>query len=106
MYCALVIVHVCTGGNSNIVHINSDSRAEWFVLEDNVSIYVVHHRLESCWRIGEPEIHDCRFEESVSGFKRRFLLVSFVDTYIVVPPSDVKFGIDMCVAEIVDEVRD
>ena len=103
--CALMIVHVCAGGNSNVVHVNSDSCAEGFVLENDVAINVVHHGLEGRWRIGESEVHNRRFEKSISGFKCCFLLVSFADAYIVVPPSDVKLCVDMCVAEIVDKIR-
>ncbi len=47
--CVLVIAHVCAGGNSDIVHVDSDSCAEWFVFEDDIPIYVVHHGLEGCW---------------------------------------------------------
>src|SRR6266702_861047 len=49
VYCTLVIVYVCAGGDADIVHVNSDSRPEWLVLENDVSIYVVHHGLEGCW---------------------------------------------------------
>ncbi len=104
--CASMIVHVCASGDPNVVHINSDSRAKGFVFEDGVTIDVVHHGLEGRWRISESEIHNCRFEESISGFECHFLLVSFADTYVVVPPSNIKLCVDMCVAKIADEIRD
>src|SRR6266702_3306230 len=102
--CVAMIFDVCTRGNPNVVHINSDGRAERFVLEDHVTIYVVHHGLEGCWGIGESEIHDCRLEKSVSGFECGFLFVSFADAYIIVSPSDVKLCVYMCIAEVADEV--
>jgi len=49
MDCASVIIHVCTGSDANVVHVDSDSCAEWFVFEDDVAIDIVHHGLEGCW---------------------------------------------------------
>src|SRR6266702_6066986 len=100
----MVIVYVCASGNPNVVHVYPNSCAEGFMFEDNVPIDVVHHGLESRWQVGESEIHDCRFKKSVSGFKRRFLLVSFANAYIVVPPSDIKLRIDVGIAEVTDEI--
>ncbi len=45
----LMIFHVCASGDPNVVHVDSDSRAEGFMLENDVAIDVVHHGLESCW---------------------------------------------------------
>src|SRR6266702_2074811 len=87
--CVLMISHVGTSGDSDVVHVDSDGCTEWFVFENDVSVYVVHHGLEGRWRISESEVHDCRCEKSVSGFKCCFLLVSFTDANVVVPPSDV-----------------
>ncbi|SRR6266702_1410610 len=74
------------------------------MLEDNVVIDVVHHGLERCWRVGESEIHDCRFKKSVSRFKCRFWFISLTDAHIIVAPSDVEFGVYMCITEVSDEV--
>src|SRR6266702_8036641 len=104
--CALMIVHVCTGGNSDVVHVDSNSRAEGFVLEDDIVVDVVHHGLEGCWRIGESEVHDRRFEKSVSGFECCLLFVSLTDVYVVIPPPDVKYRVDMCVTKIADKICD
>ena len=105
MYCALMVGHICTGGDSNVVHVNSDSRTERFVFEDGVVVNIVHHCLERCWRIGESEIHDRRFEKSISGFKRCLLFISFANTYVIIPPSNVKFCVYVCVAEITDKIH-
>ena|SRR6266571_3468779 len=101
-----MIFKVGMSGDSDVVHINSDRCPKGFVFENDVPIDVVHHSLECCWRIGESKIHDGGFEESVSGFKRCFLLVSFTDAYIVIPPSDVKFHIYVRIAEVAYEIGD
>ncbi len=47
--CASMIVHVCAGGDSNVIHIDADSHAEGFVFENDIVIDVVHHGLEGRW---------------------------------------------------------
>jgi|SRR6266702_5758802 len=101
-----VVVEVGTSGDANVVHIDADCGAKGFVFEDNVPVDEVHHGLKGRWQISEPKIHDGWFKKSVSGFECCFLFVSFADSYVVVAPSNVKFGIYMCVAEILNEVRD
>src|SRR6266702_4052985 len=101
-----MIVHVGTGGDADVVHVDSNGRTKGFVLEDDIAVDVVHHGLEGRWRIGESEVHDRRLEKSVSGFKCCLLFVSFSDAYIVVPPPDVEFRVDMCVSKITDKIRD
>ncbi len=106
MNCASVIVQVRTGGDSDIIHVNSDSRAEGFMLENDITINIIHHGLEGRWRVGKSEIHDCRFKESVSGFECCFLFIAFTNAYIVIPPSDVKFCVYVCITEVADEICD
>ncbi len=104
MYCTSMIGYICAGSDSNVVHVDSDGRAEGFMFENDVVIDIVHHHLKGCWQIGESEVHDCWFKKSVSGFKCGLLFVSFANAYVVVPPLNVKFRVDMCVAEVADEV--
>src|SRR6266702_1927952 len=106
VYSTLMVGYICASGDPNVVHVNSASRSKTFMFEDDVTIDVVHHRLERCWRIGESKVHNCRFEESVSGFKGCLLLIPFTDSYIVVSPANVELRIDVCVTEVSDEVRD
>src|SRR6266702_4829801 len=94
----LMVSEVGTGSNTNVVHVYADRRTERFVFENDVTVDKVHHSLKRRQRIGESKIHHCRFEKSISGFKRIFLLVSFVDPYVIVTPSYVEFGIDVCIA--------
>jgi len=104
--CASMIVHICTGGDSNVVHVDLDGCAKGFMFEDDVVINVVHHGLESRWGIGKSEVHDCRFKEPVSGFERCFPFISLADPDIVIPPSDVELRVNMRVAKIADEICD
>ncbi len=101
-----MIIKVSASGDADVVHVNVDCGAEGFVFEDDVSVDEVHHGLEGRWRISEPKIHNCWFEESVSGFKRCFLFIPFTDSYIIVAPPDVEFCIYVCITEISNEVRD
>ncbi len=94
----LMVSEVGTGSNTNVVHVYADRRTERFVFENDVTVDKVHHSLKRRRRIGESKIHHCRFEKSVSGFKGGFLLVSFADPYVIVTPSYVEFGIDVCIA--------
>ncbi len=104
--CATVIVKISVGGDADVVHIDADGGPKWFMLDDDVMVDVVHHSLEGSWRVCKPEIHDCGFKETVSCFKCRLLFISFANAYIVIPPLDVELCVYVCVAEIVDEIRD
>ena len=75
------------------------------MFEDDVTIDEVHHRLEGRWGVGETEIHYCRFEKPISGFKSCLVFVPVTNAYVVVPPSYVKFRVDMRVAQITYEIR-
>jgi len=102
--CALVVVEVGMSGDADIIHVDMDCRPKGFVFEDGVAVDVVHHGLECCWGVGESEIHHGRFKESVSGFKRGFLLIPFMNLDVVVTPSDIEFCVYVCITEVSNEV--
>src|SRR6266702_124462 len=104
MYCMLMIRHICTGGDSDVVHVDPNSCTKTFMFENDVAVDVIHHRLESRWRIGKSKIHDRRFKKPVSGFECCLLFVSLPNAYIVVPPANIKFRVDVCVTEVTDKV--
>src|SRR6266702_1121598 len=106
MNCTTMIVEVGTSSDTNVVHVDADGGTKGFMLEDSVAIDEVHHRLKGRWRIGKSEIHDRRFKEAVSGFECRLGLISFADAYVIVSPADVELCINVCVAEVSDEIRD
>ena len=104
--CALMVIKISAGGNTDVVHVDTDSGPKRFMFGDDITVDVVHHGLEGRWRVCESEIHDHRFKKTVSGFECRFLFITFLNAYIVIPPSDVELHVYMCVAEVTDEIRD
>jgi hypothetical protein len=54
----------------------------------------VHHGLEGCQGVGEPEEHDGWFEQAFVGDKCCFPFVSFFDPDVVVAPTDVEFRVE------------
>jgi len=104
MNCAMVVVEGSTSGDTNVIHIDADRCSKGFVFKNNIPIDVVHHGLEHRWGVGKLEVHDRGFEKSISGFKGCFLFIPFADSYVIVPPSDVKFRVYVCVAKVPNEV--
>ncbi len=45
----LMIVKIGASSDTNVVHIDANGCSKWFVLENDITVYVVHHGLESCW---------------------------------------------------------
>ncbi len=86
------------GVDCYIVHVD---RYAPFV--DQVAEYRVHHSLERCRRVGEPEEHDCWFVESLVGDERRFPSILRFDEHFIVPPLDVDTGELCAVAQSVDQ---
>jgi len=101
-----VVIEGGASGNADVIHVNADCHSKGFMFEDDVAVYIVHHGLKRCWGVGESKIHDGGFEESVSGFECGFLLIPFVNPYIVITPSDVKLRVYVCVTEVSNEVHD
>src|SRR5207237_2433558 len=81
-----VLFHVLRS-DQNIVHVRVDLPS----IEEG-SQDVVDHRLKCCRRIGEPEEHDQRLEETPCGPKSCLPFVTRLDPDVVVPPTDVKLG--------------
>jgi len=75
------------GVDGNVVHIDREPTLGNFPME-----YCVHHHLESSWRVGEAEEHNCWFKESLWGEEGSFPLVSIFDVNIVVSPADIKLS--------------
>ena len=73
---------------------------------DHVSEGVIHEMLECGWRVGEAEEHDGGFNEAFMGDKGGFPLVAIFDVDIVIAPTDVKFGKQFGIFELINEVRD
>ncbi len=97
---------ISTCCNADVVHVYSYSSPLKFVFEDGVLEDIVHHGLKSCRRVGESEVHDCGFEETIPRFECCFPLVSFLDSYVVVSPSNIQLCVDVGITEVSYEVRD
>ncbi len=101
--CDFYRVHACH--DANVIHVHPYSGSSEFVFENGVLEDVVHHSLKCRWGVGESEIHDCGFEESVPCFKRCFSFVSLFDTYVVVPPSNIQFCVYVSVTKVPYKIR-
>ena len=71
---------------------------------DHVSEGVIHESLECCRGIGESKEHDCWFKEPFMGDEGSFSLVTIFDADIVIAPSDIEFGKQFGIFELIDEV--
>ena len=73
--------------DTKVIHIDFKPTFSDHVCED-----VVHKCLECGRGIAEPEEHDGGFKESERGDKRSLQLIHFLDSDVVIPPTDVKLG--------------
>jgi len=89
------------GVDDNIIHIDRALSAV-----DEFHEFVVNHGLEGCWGVGQAEEHDGRFEQSVTCLEGGFPFVAFLDAYVVVSPTHVKFGKPFLPGDTVDELGD
>ncbi|KAI0289615.1 hypothetical protein B0F90DRAFT_1657115 [Multifurca ochricompacta] len=87
--------------HEDIIHVH-----HYFTSEDKVAEDVVHHGLKGGRRVGEAKEHDVWFKESLIGFKRRFALISFLNSDVIVSPSDIHFGEHRLVPHGVNKFRD
>src|SRR6267142_2370816 len=83
----------------HIVHVDCEPLFSDFWGESGV-----HHCLEGCWGVCESEKHNCWFEQAFIRHKCCFPFVSFLDTNIVVPPSDVEFSIEGASSESINKL--
>ena len=56
---------------------------------DEVSEYVIHHRLEGGWAIGKSEKHHQGLKQPSVSLKCYLPLIAFLDLNIVVAPSNI-----------------
>lgn len=63
---------------------------------------MIHHCLEGGRGVSQSEEHDRRFEQSSVSLECRLPFVPFLDTDVVVTPSNVHFGKDAGSAEFVE----
>ena len=63
---------------------------------DHITKGVIYELLEGGRGIGETKEHYSWFEESLMGDESSFPLMPILDSDIVIFPTDVKFGEDLC----------
>ena len=79
--------------DEEVVHVDNEPSFGNHVVEG-----VVHESLKGSGRVGEAKEHHSGFEESFVGDEGCLPLMAVLDSYIVVPPSYVKFGEDLGVS--------
>jgi len=89
------------GEDEEVVHIDDEPS-----FCDHISKGVVHESLESGGGVSEAKEHDGWFEEAFMSDEGGFPLVSVFDVDVVVAPSDIEFGEDFGIPELIDEVGD
>ena len=86
-----VVIEVGAGGNCYVIHIFTNLRSQWFPFVYDRPKNPIHHCLKRGWRITETEEHHRWFPQSVLCFKGCLVFVTFLNSYVVVSPSDVQF---------------
>jgi hypothetical protein len=62
--------------------------------------------LEGCRGVGEAKEHHCRLKEAFTCLEGCFLFIAFLDSDVVVTPTDVKLGVPFLARQIMNEVGD
>ena len=96
----------CRGGNEDVIHVNDDTGTFCEKAELDVFEYLIHHGLKGTGRVCQSKEHDPWFKEIIFGLKCRFLFISCFDLNVVISPSYVKFGEDICILYLTDEIGD
>ena len=97
MFGSFLVVFVIVGVDKEVIHINDEPS-----FCNHVPKRIEHEPLKGRGGIGHSEEHDSGFIESAVGDEGGLPLVPFLDSNIVVPPSYVKLGEDLCIFEFVD----
>jgi hypothetical protein len=65
----------------------------------------IHQCLECGGRVGEPEEHDTRFKKTLISDKGCLPFIAFFDLDIVIAPTNIKLGKDLCIPKLVDYIQ-
>ena len=101
-----VVIEVGAGGDCYVVHVFTNLRSQWFPFVYYRPKNPIHHCLKHGWRITETEEHHRWFPQSVLCLKGRLVFVAFLDSYIVVSPSDVQLCKNMSPCKAVRKICD
>src|SRR5882762_8703340 len=97
--CDSVMLFHCLCKDENVIQVDTDH-----TLSDEILENVIHHGLEGGWAVSETKEHHQRFRESSVGAECSLPFITFFDTDIVVPPSDIQLGEVSCALEMIDKV--
>jgi len=89
--------------DEDIVHVDDHNSFVYEFSED-----VIHHHLECFQTVSETKEHELGFEQASVHLKVGFPLISLLDPYIVVSPSDIQLGevIHLGFGHFVEDIRD
>src|SRR5713101_2873581 len=88
------------GGDEDVIHIDEYKSCVNEILEE-----FIHHRLESCRRVGKTKEHHQGFKHSFVHLEGSFPFIAFLDSNIVVAPSYIKLSEDLCILQFIDDIR-
>ena len=89
------------GVDEKVIHIDDEPS-----FGNHVTEGVFHKPLKGGRGVGKPKEHYGGFKESFVGNEGYLPLVAILDPYIVIPPSDIKFGEDFGISQLVYEIED
>ena len=75
------------GKDEEVVHIDDKPP-----FGDHVMERVIHESLEGSGGVSQTKEHNCGFKQPLMGDEGCLPLVTILNSYIVVPPSNIKFG--------------
>ena len=67
---------------------------------------MINHCLECGWGICKPKVHNIGLKEAIFCLECCFVLITFFDTDIVVPPPDIEFSKDPGIFYLGNQIRD
>src|SRR5713101_1853083 len=88
------------GGNEDVVHIDEYKSCVNEILEE-----FIHHRLESCRRVGKTKEHHQGFKHSFVHLEGSFPFITFLDSNIILSPSYIELGEDLHILQFINDIR-
>src|SRR6266404_3193388 len=101
-----MVIQSCRGGDEDVIHIDDNTSTHREKAELNVPEDLVHHCLKGTWGICKTKEHDPWFEKTIFSLKGGFFFVSCFNSNIVISPSYIKLGEDVCVLHLADKIGD
>ena len=94
-----VVCFIGTGCDGNVIHVFFDFGSFGCPLLFDWSKNPIHHRLEGRQRVTKAEKHHHWFPQPVLHLECCFVLVAFLNLYIIISPADIEFCENVCSCE-------